>query len=44
VLRANAANAQAVRDATGRRQAQEKQNAPSGVTAGTEQQSNLAEA
>src|SRR5882724_12578387 len=39
VLRANAANAQAVRDATGRRQAQE-----SGVTAGTEQQSNLAEA
>jgi len=44
VLRANAANAQAVRDAAGRRQAQEKQNAPSGVTTGTEQQSKLAEA
>src|SRR6476660_8762167 len=44
VLRANAANAQAVRDAAERRQAQEKQNAPTGVTAGTEQQSNLSEA
>src|SRR5213594_3734651 len=44
VLRANAANAQAVRDAAERRQAQEKQNDPSGVTAGTEQQSKLSEA
>jgi len=44
VLRANAANAQAVRDAAERRQAQEKQNVPSGVTAGTEQQSKLSEA
>src|SRR5438132_4529639 len=44
VLRANAANAQAVRDGAERRQAQEKQNAPSGVTPGTEQQSKLSEA
>jgi len=44
VLRANAANAQAVRDAAERRQAQEKQNVPSGVTAGTEQESKLSEA
>ena len=44
VLRANAANAQDVRDAAKRRQAQEKQNAPSGVTPGTEQQSKLSEA
>lgn len=43
VLRANAANAQAVRDAAERRRAQEKQNAPSGVTPGTEQQSKLSE-
>jgi len=43
VLRANAANAQAVRDAAERRQAQEKQNAPSTVTPGTEQQSKLSE-
>jgi hypothetical protein len=43
VLRANATNAQAVRDAAERRQAQEKQNAPSGVTPGTEQQSKLSE-
>ena len=44
VLRANAANAQAVRDAAERHQAHEKQNAPSGVTAGTEQQNKLSEA
>jgi Tfp pilus assembly protein FimV len=43
VLRANAANAQAVRDAAERRKAQEKQNAPSDITAGTEQQSKLSE-
>src|SRR5438034_6055005 len=43
-LRANAANAQAVRDAAERRQAQEKQNDPSGVTPGTEQQNKLSEA
>jgi hypothetical protein len=43
-LRASAANAQAVRHAAERRQAQEKQNAPSGVTSGTEQQSKLSEA
>jgi len=44
VLRANAANAQAVRDAAERREAQQKQNARSGLTAGTEQQSKLSEA
>jgi predicted RNase H-like nuclease (RuvC/YqgF family) len=44
VLRAKAANAQAVRDGAEHRQAQEKQNDPSGVTAGTEQQSKLSEA
>src|SRR6266436_2591627 len=44
VLRANAANAQAVRDAAERRHAQEKQNASTGVTAGTEQLSKLPEA
>jgi archaellum component FlaC len=44
VLRANAANPQAVRGAAERRQVQEKQNAPSGVTPGTEQQSKLSEA
>jgi hypothetical protein len=42
-LRASAANAQAVRDAAERRQAKEKQNAPSTVTPGTEQQSKLSE-
>lgn len=44
VLRATTANAQAVRDAAERRQAQEKQNDPSGITAGTEQQGKLSEA
>ena len=43
-LRANTANLQVMRDAAERRQAQEKQNAPGGVTAGTEQQSKLSEA
>jgi hypothetical protein len=44
VLHTNAANAQAMRDAAERRQVQEKQNAPGGVTPGTEQQSKLSEA
>jgi uncharacterized protein (DUF3084 family) len=44
VLRTNAANAQAARDAAERRQASEKQNDSTGGTAGGEQQGKLSEA